>query len=553
MVKMPVGISDYRELIQEGYYFVDKTSFIAQLIDNHAKVTLFTRPRRFGKTLTLSMVNYFFNVAHKDEAVELFRGTKIALADKDYMSLIGKKPVVFLSLKDIKANSLTDFVKAMGILMQRIYGQFTYLRQSEALDTDDVESFNRIRGLKADSMELQDSLRLLIDLLWKHYGCPVLLLLDEYDAPIQYAWEHGYYDQAISFMRNFLSSAFKDNPSLDFALITGVLRIAKESIFSGLNNFKVSTVTSGGFADSFGFTKDEVRQMAIDTGHKEQLAEIAEWYDGYNFQGVEIYNPWSVINYFDNSCEAEPYWVNTSSNGILSQLIADVDETREQELLSLLSGGHVTTSIHESIVYGEIGSSKDDLYTILLLTGYLKSVGKFNEDEAILYELAIPNKEIRSIYRREILGKLTGRAGISVLYDMMQAMLKGKTSLFASYLKRVLRESVSVYDAAKPESFYHGLMLGITVWLEQRYIIRSNRESGYGRFDLALIPKQQNLPGVIMEFKAVKSEEEMEKAAIQAKAQIEDKAYVTDLEVRGVTPVWTYGIAFCGKDVLVLG
>lgn len=553
MVKMPVGISDFAKLRREEYYFVDKTPFICQLIENHADVTLFTRPRRFGKTLTLSMVDWFFNVAHRDEVQPLFDKTLIAKMDTDYMRYAGTKPVVFLSLKDIKYDTYHSMVFQMATLMGDLYDRFGFLMGSQNLTLRQKKYYQMMVDQTETEEQLIPSLRNLLGMLSSYYGKPVLLLLDEYDAPIQYAWEHGYYDQAISFMRNFLSSAFKDNPSLDFALITGVLRIAKESIFSGLNNFEVSTVISGGFADSFGFTKDEVRQMAIDVGHQEQLPEIAEWYNGYNFQGIEIYNPWSVINYFKQECEAEPYWVNTSSNGILNQLIADVDETREQELLSLLSGGHVTTSIQESIVYGEIGRSKDDLYTVLLLTGYLKCVGKINEDETTLYELAIPNKEIRSIYRREILGKLTGRVGISVLYDMMQAMLKGKTSLFASYLKRILGESVSVYDAAKPESFYHGLMLGMTVWLEQRYFVRSNRESGYGRFDLALIPKQQNLPGVIMEFKAVKTEEEMEKAAVQAKVQIEDKAYVTDLEERGVTPIWTYGIAFCGKYVLVLG
>lgn len=552
MIKMPIGISDFSKLIREGYYFVDKTKFLCQLIDNHAAVTLFTRPRRFGKTLAMSMADYFFNIAHKDEVAALFKDTYVATAGKKYMSQAGTKPVLFLSLKDCKADSMEDFVKSFGYLMQRLYRQFRYLCNSDKLDSVDLAAFDCIRRRSSDSLELQNSLRLLMDLLQNEYDEPVLLLIDEYDAPIQYAWEHGYYDQAISFMRNFLSSALKDNQSLDFALITGVLRIAKESIFSGLNNFKVSTVVSCGYADSFGFTREEVRQMAIDTAHEDRLPEIAEWYDGYDFQGVEIYNPWSVINYFDRNCEAEAYWVNTSSNDILSQLIADVDEAREQDLVRLLDGGSVSSANHESVVYKDIGKNKGDLYTILLLTGYLKCIGTQKKDDITVYNMAIPNREIRSIYRLEILGKLTGRIGYQILFEMSDAMMDGNTSLFATYLKQILLESVSIYDTAKPESFYHGFMLGMTVWLSKDFTIRLNRESGYGRFDLALIPKKDKLPGIIIEFKSVKAPEEMEEAAKKAKEQIKEKAYVTDLQAAGIQQIWTYGIAFSGKHVEII-
>lgn len=552
MIKMPVGVSNFAKLIKKGYYFIDKTKFLCQIIDNHADVTLFARPRRFGKTLTMSMVDSFFNIAHKDEVQTLFKGTYIASADQKYMGQAGTKPVLFLSLKDLQAETFSSLLRQLGRYMAVVYMQYHFVLDQDGLLEPEKDYFQRIEAQKADSEDLQDSLCTLVQLLSRYYGRPTILLLDEYDAPIQFGWSKGYYDQVITFMRTFLSRAFKDNPGLDFALITGVLRIAKESIFSGLNNFKVSTVVSGGYADAFGFTRDEVRQMTIDTGHEAQLPEIAEWYDGYDFQGVEIYNPWSVINYFDNACEAAAYWVNTSSNSILNQLISEVDEAREQELLSLLSGDHITTSIHESIVYPEIGESKDDLYTLLLLTGYLKSVGKTKQDGIELYELAIPNQEIRNIYRLEILEKLTGRVGKSVLFDMTQAMIKGKPELFASYLRRILLSSVSVHDTAKPECFYHGFMLGITVWLSQSFSIQSNRESGYGRFDLALIPKKDNLPGIIMEFKSVKMPDDLVSEAKLAKQQIADKAYVTSLKAAGVQPIWTYGIAFSGKHVEII-
>ncbi len=551
MAKMPIGISYFPKVIKEGYYFVDKTKFIAQLIDNHAGVTLYARPRRFGKTLGMSMIDSFFNIEQKDEVKTLFEGTYIASAGDEYMSQAGTKPVISLSLKDIKEDTFPDMLKRFGRLLAVLYMQHHTASEQEGLLEPERAYFQRIEWQKADKDDLQDALRNLVDLLARRYRRPVLLLLDEYDAPIQYAWEKGYYDQAISFLRNFLSAAFKDNPNLDFALVTGVLRIAKESIFSGLNNFKVSTVVSGGFADAFGFTREEVQKMAADLHREEKLPEIAAWYDGYDFQGVEIYNPWSVISYFDNHAKAAPYWVNTSGNEILTRLLADVDEIREQELQNLLDGGHVTAPIQESVVYPDIGKNKGDLYTILLLTGYLNCVGVHDDDDMIFYDMAIPNHEIRSIYRREILNKLTGKTGISILFDMAEAMEKGQTSRFAAHLKRIILESVSIYDAAKPESFYHGFMLGLTVWLEKKYLVRSNKESGYGRFDLALIPRKDNLPGIIMEFKAVKTVEELPDAAQKALQQITDKAYATELHQTGVQTVWTYGIAFSGKHVEV--
>lgn len=550
MIKMPVGISDFGELIRDGYYFVDKTALIGRLIDSHAKVTLFTRPRRFGKTLTLSMMDYFFNISHKEEAASLFKGTKIASSGGTYLSFMGTRPVIFLSLKDVTEKDYSHWISRFGRLMAVLYLHHHFLLD-DPLPEAEKNYFLRIEHEESSPVDLQDSLATLLRLLSRHAGLPVLLLLDEYDAPIQSAWDNGYYDQAISFMRNFLSSALKDNPSLDFALITGVLRVAKESIFSGLNNLAVSSVISGGYADCFGFTAEEVREIGKVLGQEDKLSEIADWYDGYDFQNVEIYNPWSVINYFRNNCLPSAYWVSTSGNSILHLLLSDVDEIRSDELTGLLSGRPVTVMIHESITYSDIGENTDDLYTILLFTGYLKCVGRKEENGLTFYELAIPNQEIRSIYRDEILARMTGKAGGSMMKRMMDAMLQGKTELFAASLQKILLGTVSFHDAAKPESFYHGFMLGMTLWLEKSFLLRSNRESGYGRFDLALIPKEKNLPAVLMEFKAVKEENEMTGAAEKAKHQISEKAYPEEIKAAGIQTLWTYGIAFCGKKVIV--
>jgi len=549
-VKMPVGLSDFSMLIRGGYYFVDKTDFIRKIIDNHANVTLLARPRRFGKTLTLSMVDYFFNISHRLESANLFKGTKISASGSRYMDLRGTKPVLFLTLKDIRVDTYDSMVFQLSNLMGDVYDSFHFLPESPSLTERQKNYYGKIVKGPATEDELMPALRNLIDMLAAHYGKPVLLLLDEYDAPMQKAWDAGYYEKAISFMRNFLSPALKDNPSLDFALITGVLRIAKESIFSGLNNLSVSTVLGGGYAGDFGFTGDEVRKIAEDFHQVGKMDELASWYDGYNFQGLDIYNPWSVINYFHHHGEAASYWVNTSDNRILAWLLANADERRWQEVRQLMEGKSIISGIDENVVYGRLAPDRNMLYTVLLFTGYLKPLRSVDLRRG-LYELSLPNREIRDVFEDEILSPLGEGNKDIALYEMQKAMMRGNKESFQFNLGDILRRSVSIHDAAKPESFYHGLMLGFALYYENDYTIRSNRESGFGRYDLAMLPKKENLPGIIMEFKAVKDEKDMEKAAEKAKEQIEEKSYATELKDAGVRAIWTYGIAFCGKKVLV--
>ena len=419
------------------------------------------------------------------------------------------------------------------------------------MEPTERRTFETIIQGDAPMSALGQAFSLLSHLLAAHYGRKVVLLIDEYDAPLQCAWSHGYYEEAIGWYRTLFSSALKSNPALDFSILTGVLRIAKESIFSGLNNLEVSTVFRGGFADVCGYTKEEVQKIAQDLGMENKIPELTQWYDGYNFQGTEIYNPWSANNYFKQHGEAEAYWVNTSGNDIIHTLLAQADEERWEELRALLTGGTVQAVLQEGVIYNTIGENSSDLYTLLLQTGYLKAIGSMKIDDTRIYELAIPNREIRSLFQSEIMRGVDRSYGMVSFYKMGLALQQGNAETFQRILQGILRRAVSAHDAAKPESFYHGLMLGCALFYEKDYRVRSNRESGYGRFDLAMLPKHVSLPGVIMEFRAVKAEEELEQAAQEACQQIETKAYVTELESAGCPHIWYYGIAFCKKHVLI--
>ena len=546
-IKLPIGVEDFRKLRTEGYYFVDKTRFIRALLAGHADVTLFARPRRFGKTLSLSMVEAFFSQQHRDEAMHLFAGTEIA-SDTAVMREAGSKPVLFLSLKDIEADHFTQMLAAFARKMAVTYLRFPAIKTS--LQPAEQAYWERVEWQQASLVDLQDSLRSLLEFMVRHTGKKVLLLIDEYDAPIQQAWAHGYYQEAIDFFRPFLSAALKTNPALDFALITGVLRIAKESIFSGLNNLEVSTVLSGGYADVFGYTRREVEQIAKDFDCMAQLPEIASWYDGYACQGVDIYNPWSVNNYFRQDCKAAKYWANTSGNTILAQLLHDADKARWQDLQALMDGRSIVAGVDENVIYGSIDTDEAALYTLLLLTGYLKAVRTVDEESG-LYELSIPNQEVRRAYRTEILSRFGGGEKDPSLYKMFQAMTNGDAQAFEEYLQKIILRTVSLYDAARPESFYHGLMLGFTLYYEKDYRVVSNLESGYGRLDLALFPHHRGMPGILMEFKAVKQEDKLDAAVKKALTQIQERAYTTQLQESGAEKIWCYGIAFCRKQVVV--
>lgn len=555
MYAMPVGVDNFREMVSRDYYFVDKTNFIKELLDNKNKVTLITRPRRFGKTLAMRMLQEFFdiNAAGRDT----FKGLNISRAGEKYMQHRGKYPVIFFSLKDIATGNYQDALRDLCGKISDLYAEYGFLAESPALNEREKEYFLSVYNIADHEQYGRDkwgkSLKMLTVYLWKHYGVKTILLLDEYDAPIQHAWEDGYYEDMIRFMRQFYSEVLKGNDALEFAVLTGVLRVAKESIFSGLNNLKVCSVLSEDYSDIFGFTGQDVARMAADLQMEDKLPEIREWYDGYSFGGSEIYNPWSVIMYFDAKCKPAPYWVNTSGNGIIKYMLDRLDGRGREDLQSLMDGNTISKQVQEGIIYEEIGSNADDLYTMLLTTGYLKCIRSQDSLLGTYMDLQIPNLEILRLFTREIAQNFTGYRGVSDITNMMDEMLKGNAVLFEEDLNRILRNSVSYHDAANGESFYHGMMLGFCVLLKDSHIVESNRESGYGRFDLALIPTDRRYYGVIMEFKRAADEGQLEEKALEALAQIEELSYIAEFQQRQIEKVWKYGIAFCGKKVCLRG
>ena len=555
MYAMPVGVDNFREMVSRDYYFVDKTNFIKELLDNKNKVTLITRPRRFGKTLAMRMLQEFFdiNAAGRDT----FKGLNISRAGEKYIQHRGKYPVIFFSLKDIATGNYQDALRDLCGKISDLYAEYGFLAESPALNEREKEYFLSVYNIADHEQYGRDkwgkSLKMLTVYLWKHYGVKTILLLDEYDAPIQHAWEDGYYEDMIRFMRQFYSEVLKGNDALEFAVLTGVLRVAKESIFSGLNNLKVCSVLSEAYSDVFGFTGEEVARMAADLQLEDKLPEIRAWYDGYSFGGSEIYNPWSVIMYFDAKCKPAPYWVNTSGNGIIKYMLDRLDGRGREDLQSLMDGNTISKQVQEGIIYEEIGSNADDLYTMLLTTGYLKCTSSQDSLLGTYMDLQIPNLEILRLFTREIAQNFTGYRGVSDITNMMDEMLKGNAVLFEEDLNRILRNSVSYHDAANGESFYHGMMLGFCVLLKDTHIVESNRESGYGRFDLALIPTDRRYYGVIMEFKRAADEGQLEEKALEALAQIEELSYIAEFQQRQIEKVWKYGIAFCGKKVCLRG
>ena len=545
---MPVGVDDFRQ-VREQYYYVDKTDFIRRLIDGHAKATLITRPRRFGKTLAMSMLYYFFTNKDAEANRALFEGSRVEKAGERYMAEQGSRPVVFLSLKDIKEDTLEGMLASFGEAMKNAYREFRFLLEGTTLIPVEKEVFEAVLSGKASRNDLQYSLKNLTVYLERYYGRQVLVLIDEYDAPIQYAWDYGYYDEAIVFVRNYLSSVLKTNPALDFAVLTGVLRIAKESIFSSLNNLEVASVAFGEYQDVMGFTYEEIQKMAADFQVEDKLPEIKAWYDGYNFDGQEIYNPWSVISYFKHKCRPAAYWVNTSGNAILRHMLEKATASQIKALTDLLHGKKITVTLDEGVIYDGIYKNSNALFSMLLTTGYLTMVDypDYAEGET-RSTMRIPNREISYLFKGEVMAHLESvTPDNTLLYQLLDGLLAGNAEDFAEALSNYLRLLASFYDTAARESFYHGLVLGLLATLMPRFEVVSNRESGYGRFDVAIFPGKGQTAGALLEFKVAESEAEMPERAKEALAQIEANQYAAEFERRGVKDFWQYGIAFWGK------
>ncbi|MBQ1875823.1 MAG: AAA family ATPase [Selenomonas sp.] len=547
---MPVGVEDFAE-IRGNYYWVDKTAVISAFLQDHKKVTLFTRPRRFGKTLMMSMLRYFFDIEGAEEHRRLFAGLEVA-QDAEAMAQQGTRPVLFLTLKGWNGLSWDVMQVRVRERLGALFNAYDFLLDDE-LSAWEQDNFQAVLRNTLPFASLSSSLSFLMQLLEKHYGRKVVLLLDEYDVPIQSAWEHGYYDEAIDFFRDFFSSSLKTNSALDFAVLTGVLRIAKESIFSSLNNLKVDSVLQLKYPEAFGFTQTEVERMARDFGREDKLPEIRQWYDGYRFASHEIYNPWSVVNYFDNGCKPRTYWVNTSGNAILGEMLRHSRSRVMDKLAQVLQGGSLISRVREGFIYSEIYKNEAALYTMLVTTGYLTTKSVTETDLGMQVELILPNRELRSLYRIEILERYHSDEMDMEVDELMRAFIEDDIETVRVGLGQYLEVLTSSFDTAKgKESFYHGLVLGLVATLLDEYIIRSNRESGYGRYDIAVFPKQIGKCGMLIECKVAESEEALAAQAQAALHQIETRDYEAEFRARGVGQVLHYGIAFCGKRVCVL-
>lgn len=547
--RIPIGIDDFKEA-RQNCYFVDKSGFIGEFLRQRASVTLITRPRRFGKTMTLSMLRYFLDIEHAEENRALFDGLAVS-KNVEVMEEQGKRPVVALTLKGWKFPSLEAMRSGVPRKLAELFRAYSYLLKGDLAGWD-KEDFEALVRTKADMALCQDSLAFLMRLMESYYGAKPVLLLDEYDVPIQSAWEHGYYNEAIGFYREFLSAALKSNPSLDFAVLTGVLRISKESIFSDLNNLQVDSILDSRFPTAIGFTESEVQKMAADLGHEDKMVEIKAWYDGYDFQGNEIYNPWSVLNYFSNHCKPHAYWVNSSGNSILQEMLVHAKRPVFDGLSGLLQGKPVQAVVREGFIYRDIYRNKNALYTMLLTTGYLTTKGLEDKGYGTQAELVIPNREILSLFRTEVLERYENDELDISIPNLMQAFLAGDSDTVQEGLSEYLELLTSNFDAAKgKEAFYHGFVLGMTAVLTEDYVIRSNRESGYGRYDVAVMPKSKKNPGMLFEFKTAEDEASMESRAEEALAQIQQNDYAAELRREDVDIIRYYGIAFCGKKVFV--
>ncbi len=552
LLPCPIGITSYKEVSSECYY-VDKTLLIKDLLDDHSKVSLFTRPRRFGKTLAMDMLKTFFEKSDEDTSV-YFTNRAIWSCGKSYRAYQGAYPVIFLSFKDAHQSAWNEMYESLILSLRNEFKRHEDLLNSPSFNQNDRDYFKKIVDGRASKVEYQASLGELSRMLLEAYSTRVIVIIDEYDTPIQQGFSCHYYNEVIEFMRNLFSSVLKDNPALEFGVLTGILRIAKESLFSGLNNIVVNTILDEKYSRYFGFTSQEVAEMANYYGKADKLDEIADWYDGYLFGNSEIYNPWSVINYFNNACVPKAFWSRTSSNDVILDLVRDGEMERQEALTSLLQDKPLQATVDTDIIYPEIERSEDALYSFLLMTGYLKVGGvEAYIGDVPLCNLLIPNKEIKSVFKKEIIDHLSNKLSPSVMRRIQVALKLNNPDLLQESLRQYLLESASSFDVGK-EDFYHGMMLGLLSVMSEEYAIRSNREGGEGRFDILLQPRVKGLPGILMEFKAGKDVDEdgLSKLAESAIKQIREKNYASEMDWLMLPEIDLYGIAFSKKKAKVV-
>ena len=543
---VPVGIEDFERIINEDYYYVDKTMLIEELLVNRAPVTLFTRPRRFGKTLNMSMLKYFFDVKNKEENKKLFENLKVS--NSEYMSEQGKYPVIFVSLKDLKADTWEECLKRLKLFIFDLYAEFEYIR--EKMNEWDKRKFEKVLYEKEDADYIM-SLKFLSDSLYKYYGEKVIILIDEYDAPIINAFDKGYYNEAINFFQTFYSSALKTNNSLKYGVLTGITRIIKEGIFSGLNNLKVDTILNKKYSEYFGLLESEVIEMLDYFGMKYKIEEVKEWYNGYLFGESEVYNPWSIVNYIDNG-EIKAYWANVSGNTLLENMLDNAGEGVYDDLKQFTDGESIEKYISDGTTIKSLLSNDDEIWQLLLYSGYLtKAKNQEKEFDSNIYNLKIPNKEIRKYFGNMFLNRFFGTEVKTNI--LIKALENGDIKKFEKTLGEIMINMLSHFDLDKEmEKIYQVFMIGLVGFLMGKYEIISNDESGYGRYDLAMIPIKSNEKAYLMEFKISKTKKGMEERAQKALKQIDEKKYDTKLKARGIKNILKIGVAFYGKEVKVV-
>lgn len=544
---LPIGVSDFKSATT-NYYYVDKTLLIRDFLNAIPMVSLFTRPRRFGKTLNMDMLRVFFEKTPEDTSI-YFKDKYIWQCGDYYTKHQGQYPVIFLSFKDVKCSSWQETFQKISKLISLEFMRHNELESSSVLSSYEKEQYHRFASENINEVDCQMGLQLLSLLLHKHYDKECVIIIDEYDTPIQQGHLCDFYNEIVDFMRNFFSGGLKDNPHLAFGFLTGILRVAKESILSGMNNLKTNSILDNNYSSYFGFTNEEVRDMLAYYDYEDKYQEICEWYDGYRFGNSEIFNPWSVINYISDQCFPKAFWQSTGSNDIIGEIIGTATPEINENLYKLFCGNTVTTYVDTSVIYPEVQNNPNSIYSFLLVAGYLKVAEIYPQNDGnYMCDVAIPNKEILYVYEKEVLNR-TNQNNVSI--SIHQAIFSKDTSKLQSLLEDFMLKSISTMDGAS-EAFYHGMMLGLCAVLGSQFKVRSNRESGLGRFDIELLPMVKGIPGFIFEFKHTKDiNVDLDSLANSALKQIEDMKYDTELNDFGVEDIVKIGIAFRQKSAVV--
>ena len=549
---LPVGVSDFINA-STHYYYVDKTLLIRDILDARTPVTLFTRPRRFGKTLNMDMLRVYFEKTDTDTSV-YFADKKIWQCGEQYRKHQGQYPVIFLSFKDVKYSTWTEAKENIAHILAFEFGRHPELADSTRCLEFEKECYRRIASGTASDVDLSTSLSILSQMLHRHHGTAPVIIIDEYDTPIEAGYSNGYYDEVILFMRNLFSGGFKDNRHLSFGFMTGVLRVAKESIFSGLNNLKVNSILDYRYSEYFGFTGSEADEILSFYGYENKRSELRSWYDGYLFGGTSVYNPWSVISYLDEGCLPKAYWQATGNNSIIGDILKEASSEVQENLQLLMEGKAFTTYVDTAVIYPEIHRNPYTIYSFLLVAGYLKVVDSdLLHDGNMTCQVAIPNKEIFSVYEKEILSALSDSVQTSTAVAVQQAVRMQDIPALQKHLQDFLFQTVSSFDTSQ-ESFYHGLMLGLYAVMNDLYTVTSNREAGDGRFDIQMLPLNRNMPGILIELKVLhgsvppaETSDKLKALSKTALQQIKDRNYIADMQKNGITQVMKLGIAFYRK------